>query len=81
MFNEAALFDCAVPTGTRRGGTTVTAGLPDTDHRWPRQHVNLTAEERMAMGGHVGSCMPVRDILCHIAPYKDGGLPVDRLME
>lgn len=25
---------------TRRGGTTVTAGLPHPDHRWPLQHVN-----------------------------------------
>src|SRR5579871_619855 len=26
---------------TRRGGTTVTAGLPHPDARWPLQHVNL----------------------------------------
>lgn len=65
---------------TRRGGTTVTAGLPHPDHRWPLQHVNLTAEERTVKGSYVGSCVPVRDIPRYIALYKGGRLPVDRLM-
>ena len=65
---------------TRRGGTTVTAGLPHPDHRWPLQHVNLTAEERTVKGSYVGSCVPVRDIPRYIALYKAGRLPVDRLM-
>jgi len=65
---------------TRRGGTTVTAGLPHPDHRWPLQHVNLTAEERTVKGSYVGSCVPVRDIPRYIALYKSGRLPVDRLM-
>ncbi len=65
---------------TRRGGTTVTAGLPHPDHRWPLQQVNLTAEERTVKGSYVGSCVPVRDIPRYIALYKEGRLPVDRLM-
>jgi alcohol dehydrogenase len=65
---------------TRRGGTTVTAGLPHPDHRWPLQHVNLTAEERTVKGSYVGSCVPVRDLPRYIALYKEGKLPVDRLM-
>ena len=65
---------------TRRGGTTVTAGLPHPEHRWPLQHVNLTAEERTVKGSYVGSCVPVRDIPRYIALYKAGRLPVDRLM-
>jgi alcohol dehydrogenase len=65
---------------TRRGGTTVTAGLPHPDHRWPLQHVNLTAEERTVKGSYIGSCVPVRDIPRYIALYKEGRLPVDRLM-
>jgi alcohol dehydrogenase len=65
---------------TRRGGTTVTAGLPHPDHRWPLQHVNLTAEERTVKGSYVGSCVPVRDLPRYIALYKAGLLPVDRLM-
>ena len=35
---------------TKRGGTTVTAGLPHPDHRWELQHTNLTAEERTVKG-------------------------------
>lgn len=65
---------------TRRGGTTVTAGLPHPDHRWPLQHVNLTAEERTVKGSYVGSCVPLRDIPRYIALYRAGKLPVDRLM-
>ena len=65
---------------TRRGGTTITAGLPHPEHRWPLQHVNLTAEERTVKGSYVGSCVPVRDIPRYIALYKQGRLPVDRLM-
>jgi alcohol dehydrogenase len=65
---------------TRRGGTTVTAGLPHPQHRWPLQHVNLTAEERTVKGSYVGSCVPVRDIPRYIALYREGRLPVDRLM-
>ncbi len=65
---------------TRRGGMTVTAGLPNPGHRWPLQQVNLTAEERTVKGSYVGSCVPVRDIPRYIALYKAGRLPVDRLM-
>lgn len=65
---------------TRRGGTTVTAGLPHPDHRWPLQQVNLTAEERTVKGSYVGSCVPLRDIPRYIALYREGRLPVDRLM-
>jgi alcohol dehydrogenase len=65
---------------TRRGGTTVTAGLPHPEHRWPLQHVNLTAEERTVKGSYVGSCVPVRDLPRYIALYREGRLPVDRLM-
>lgn len=65
---------------TRRGGTTVTAGLPHPQHRWPLQHVNLTAEERTVKGSYVGSCVPVRDIPRYIALYREGRLPVDKLM-
>jgi alcohol dehydrogenase len=65
---------------TRRGGTTVTAGLPHPDHRWPLQHVNLTAEERTVKGSYVGSCVPPRDMPRYIDLYRRGRLPVDRLM-
>jgi alcohol dehydrogenase len=65
---------------TRRGGTTVTAGLPHPDARWQLQHVNLTAEERTVKGSYVGSCVPSRDMPRYIDLYRKGMLPVNKLM-
>jgi alcohol dehydrogenase len=65
---------------TRRGGTTVTAGLPHPDARWQMQHVNLTAEERTVKGSYVGSCVPPRDMPRYIELYRKGMLPVNKLM-
>src|SRR3546814_4797040 len=65
---------------TRRGGTTVTAGLSHPDHRFEVQHVSLDAEERTVKGSYIGSCVPLRDVPRYIALYRQGRLPVDRLM-
>jgi len=65
---------------TRRGGTTVTAGLPHPDARWQLQHVNLTAEERTVKGSYVGSCVPPRDLPRYVELYRKGKLPVNRLL-
>jgi alcohol dehydrogenase len=65
---------------TKRGGTTVTAGLPHPNARWELQHVNLTAEERTVKGSYVGSCVPTRDVPRYINLYQNGMLPVDKLM-
>ncbi|MDA0237349.1 MAG: zinc-dependent alcohol dehydrogenase family protein [Proteobacteria bacterium] len=65
---------------TRRGGTTVTAGLPHPKARWELQHVNLTAEERTVKGSYMGSCVPTRDVPRYIDLYKRGMLPVDQLL-
>ena len=65
---------------TRRGGTTVSAGLPHPDHRWPLQPVNMVAEERTIKGSYMGSCVPTRDIPRFIDLYRRGMLPVNKLM-
>lgn len=65
---------------TRRGGTTVTAGLPPPSHTFNVPQVNLVAEERTIKGSYIGTCVPVRDIPRYIALYRQGRLPVDRLM-
>ena len=65
---------------TRRGGTTVTAGLSHPDHKFEVQHVSLVAEERTVKGSYIGSCVPLRDVPRYIALYRHGKLPVDRLM-
>lgn len=65
---------------TRRGGTTVSAGLSHPQHDFALKHVTLVAEERCIKGSYVGSCVPLRDIPRYIALYQQGLLPVDRLM-
>ncbi|NQE47500.1 zinc-dependent alcohol dehydrogenase family protein [Herbaspirillum rubrisubalbicans] len=65
---------------TRRGGMTVTAGLPAPNQNWALQQVSLVAEERTVKGSYIGSCVPVRDIPRYIGLYQAGKLPVDKLM-
>ena len=65
---------------TRRGGTTVTAGLPHPAQRWALQQVNLVGEERTVKGSYIGSCVPGRDMPRYIALYRRGLLPVNRLL-
>jgi len=65
---------------TRRGGTTVTAGLPNPAAVWPLQAVSLIAEERTLKGSYIGSCVPSRDVPRFVAMFRAGRLPVDRLL-
>jgi len=65
---------------TRRGGTTVTAGLPPAAHTIPIPQVNLVAEERTVKGSYIGTCVPMRDLPRYVSLYRQGRLPVDRLM-
>lgn len=65
---------------TRRGGTTVTAGLPPPNATLPLPLVNLVAEERTVKGSYIGTCVPVRDLPRYIALHRQGRLPVRRLM-
>ncbi|PKP91168.1 MAG: alcohol dehydrogenase, partial [Alphaproteobacteria bacterium HGW-Alphaproteobacteria-16] len=65
---------------TRRGGMTVTAGLPPPGAALPVNVVQLVAEERTLKGSYIGTCVPVRDIPRYIALYRDGRLPVDKLL-
>jgi alcohol dehydrogenase len=65
---------------TRRGGTTVTAGLPPPGDTFALPQVNLVAEERTVKGSYIGTCVPARDLPRYIELYRRGKLPVDRLM-
>jgi len=64
---------------TRRGGTTVTMGLPHPSKQLSIPAVSLVAEERVLMGSYMGSAVPRRDIPRFLAMYKAGLLPVDKL--
>ncbi|MBB6094412.1 alcohol dehydrogenase [Povalibacter uvarum] len=65
---------------TRRGGTTVTAGLSNPQHLFSIPHVGIVAEERTIKGSYLGSCDPARDIPRYIQMYRQGHLPVDKLL-
>lgn len=64
---------------TRRGGVTVTAGLPHFEKRMSLSPVTLVGEERKLMGSYIGSCVPNRDIPRFISLYKQGRLPIRQL--
>jgi Zn-dependent alcohol dehydrogenase len=65
---------------TRRGGSTVSVGLPPPDRSLSIPAVSLVAEERVLRGSYMGSAVPSRDIPRYIALYRAGRLPVDRLL-
>jgi alcohol dehydrogenase len=65
---------------TRRGGTTVTAGLPPPEAALAVNIVQLVAEERTLKGSYIGTCVPSRDIPRYVALFRQGRLPVDRLL-
>lgn len=65
---------------TRRGGTTVTLGLPDPQQILSIPAVSLVAEERTLKGSYLGSSVPARDIPRLIARFRAGELPVDKLL-
>ena len=67
-------------TMTRRGGTTVTAGLPPPEAALAVNVVQLVAEERTLKGSYIGTCVPSRDIPRYVALFREGRLPVDRLL-
>ena len=65
---------------TRRGGTTITAGLPPPSATWAMPSTNLVAEERTIKGCYIGTCVPSRDLPRYIDLYQAGKLPVNKLM-
>jgi alcohol dehydrogenase len=64
---------------TRRGGTTVTVGLPHPEKMFSIPAFSLAAEERTIKGSYMGSSLPSRDVPRYIKLYRDGFLPVDKL--
>ena len=64
---------------TRRGGVTVTIGLPHPSRQLSISALSLVAEERTLMGSYMGSAVPRRDVPRFIAMFQSGLLPVDTL--
>jgi Zn-dependent alcohol dehydrogenase len=76
--NESALVQAY--QATKRGGTTVAVGLPHLQKMFSIPAVSLVAEERVVKGSYMGSAVPSRDIPRYISMYREGALPVDKLL-
>jgi alcohol dehydrogenase len=65
---------------TRRGGMTVSVGLPHPSHALQVPVTALVLEERTLKGSYMGNCVPSRDVPRFLEAYREGRLPVDRLL-
>jgi len=65
---------------TGPGGTTVTVGLPSPDARLEISPAALVGEGRSLVGSYLGSAVPARDIPRFVDMWRQGRLPVERLV-
>ncbi len=65
---------------TRRGGRTVTVGLPNPAEMLSIPAVSLVADGKALIGSYMGNAIPRRDIPRYIALWRAGRLPVERLL-
>jgi alcohol dehydrogenase len=64
----------------RRGGRVITVGLPNPAEMLSIPALSLVAEGKTIMGSYMGSSIPARDIPRYIALWREGRLPVERLL-
>lgn len=72
-------FETAVQA-TAVGGKTITVGLPAPSARSEISPLTITAEARTIIGSYLGSAVPSRDIPKYAQLWREGKLPVDRLV-
>ncbi|WP_216916273.1 alcohol dehydrogenase catalytic domain-containing protein [Nocardia noduli] len=72
-------FETAV-AATAAGGTTVTVGLPAPDAKASISPLALVAQGRSIVGSYLGSAVPARDIPEYVRMWREGRLPVERLV-
>ncbi len=65
---------------TRRGGSTVTTSLTHPSQQFSFPLARLVAEARTLKGSYIGTCVPGRDIPAFIRLYRQGRMPVDKLV-
>ncbi len=65
---------------TKKGGVTVTGALPHPDARLSLNPLTLVGQEKSLKGCYLGSCVPSIDIPNFLELYKNGSLPVDKLI-
>lgn len=66
--------------GTESGGRTVTVGLPSADARSSISPLLMTTEARTLIGSYLGSAVPSRDIPTYAQLWREGKLPVEKLI-
>ena len=76
---NARAFEAAV-AATAPGGVTVTVGLPAPDARSSISPLGLVAEARTIIGSYLGSAVPARDIPKYAQMWREGRLPVEKLI-
>lgn len=72
-------FETAVEL-TAAGGTTVTVGLPAPEALSRISPLRLVAQARTIHGSYLGSAVPQRDIPRFVSLWRQGRLPVERLI-
>ncbi|MCS5498325.1 alcohol dehydrogenase catalytic domain-containing protein [Cnuibacter physcomitrellae] len=65
---------------TKRGGTTVFMGLPHPDVSFSVPALSIIAESRTIKGSYMGSTRPQEDIPDMVRLWREGRLPVERLI-
>ncbi len=73
----------ALTTGYRilkTGGQLITVGLSPQGDDFPIPAADLVTREIAVRGSYMGSCVPVRDIPKYLEAFRQGRLPVDRLI-
>jgi alcohol dehydrogenase len=72
-------FETAVAI-TAPGGRTVTVGLPAPGAEARVSPLGLVAEAREIIGSYMGSAVPARDIPYYESLWRDGRLPLEKLI-
>jgi alcohol dehydrogenase len=65
---------------TRRGGTTISVGLPAPARQLAISALSLVIEERTLKGSYMGSSVPSRDVPRFVGLHRGGRLAVERLL-
>jgi alcohol dehydrogenase len=76
---NARAFEAAF-NATAPGGRTVTVGLPSPDARISISPLAITAQARTIIGSYLGSAVPSRDIPRYVELWRQGDLPVEKLI-
>lgn len=64
---------------TKRGGMTISIGLPAGNKMFSVPALGIVTEERTIKGSYMGSSVPRRDVPRYIEMYQSGLLPVTKL--